>query len=135
MSPHAHVPVKGTEHSAGFDLFSAEEKTVPGNGKALIKTDLKIRVPFGCYGRIAPRSGLTVKHFIDVGAGVIDADYRGNVKVVLFNFSNENFLIKIGDPIAQLICEKIEIPILEECENLDETQRGGKGFGSTILNN
>ncbi|XP_006817345.1 deoxyuridine 5'-triphosphate nucleotidohydrolase-like [Saccoglossus kowalevskii] len=94
-------------------------------------TDIQIQLPDGCYGRVAPRSGLAVKHFIDVGAGVIDQDYRGNVGVVMFNFSESEFEVKKGDRIAQLICEKIYMPELEECEKLDDSERGVGGFGST----
>lgn len=101
------------------------------SGNALCKTDLQIALPDGCYGRVAPRSGLAVKHFVDVGAGVVDADYRGNLCVVLFNFGKEDFKVKRGDRIAQLICEKISYPELEEVQRLDETVRGENGFGSS----
>lgn len=67
---------------------------VPSRGKKLIKTDLQVEIPQGCYGRVAPRSGLAHKNFIDVGAGVIDSDYRGNVGVILFNFSDDEFVGK-----------------------------------------
>ena len=97
-------------------------------------TDLQIAVPEGCYGRVAPRSGLAAKKFIDVGAGVIDYDYRGNVGVVLFNFGDEDFKVSKGDRIAQLICEKISYPQLEQCKTLDVTERGAGGFGSTGTN-
>ncbi|TQD90159.1 hypothetical protein C1H46_024323 [Malus baccata] len=82
-------------------------------------------------GCVAPRSGLAWKHSIDVGAGVIDADYRGPVGVVLFNFSDVDFEIKEGDRIAQLIIEKIITPDVVEVEDLDSTFRGAGGFGST----
>jgi len=72
-------------------VFSAYDYTVPSKGKVLAKTDIQIALPHGCYGRIAPRSGLAHKHFIDVGAGVIDEDYRGNVGVILFNFGEKDF--------------------------------------------
>ncbi|KAF6732611.1 Deoxyuridine 5'-triphosphate nucleotidohydrolase [Oryzias melastigma] len=84
--------------------------------KAIVKTDIQIAVPHGCYGRVAPRSGLAAKHFIDVGAGVVDEDYRGNVGVVLFNFGKETFEVKKGDRVAQLVCERICYPELEEQE-------------------
>ncbi|VDP23148.1 unnamed protein product [Schistosoma margrebowiei] len=90
-----------------------------------------IELPEGCYGRVAPRSGLALKHGIDVGAGVIDRDYRGNLGVVLFNFGEQNFEIKKGDRVAQLICERIFCPELIECESLAETDRGSNGYGST----
>jgi len=68
---------------------------VPARGKSLIKTDIQIELPSGCYGRVAPRSGLAHKHFLDVGAGVIDEDYRGNVGVIMFNFNSEDY--KVAD--------------------------------------
>ncbi|KAJ2942259.1 hypothetical protein O0L34_g15806 [Tuta absoluta] len=131
LSEHAFPPVKGSEKAAGFDLKSAYDYVVPARGKELVKTDLQIELPSGCYGRVAPRSGLAVKNFIDVGAGVIDEDYRGNVGVVLFNHSDQPFTVKTGDRIAQLICEKIYYPELEEVANLTETKRADGGFGST----
>jgi dUTP pyrophosphatase len=90
-----------------------------------------VSVPPGTYGRIAPRSGLALKYFIDVGAGVVDSDYRGPLKVVLFNHGEVPFIVKIGDRIAQLICEKIEYPELREVVSLKDTLRGNGGFGST----
>jgi dUTP pyrophosphatase len=116
LSSNATSPMKASEHAAGYDLFSAYDYTVPPSGKVLALTDIQIAVPDGCYGRVAPRSGLAHKHFIDIGAGVIDRDYRGNVGVILFNFNSEPFNVNKGDRIAQLICEKIEYPELEECE-------------------
>ncbi|XP_026317246.1 deoxyuridine 5'-triphosphate nucleotidohydrolase [Hyposmocoma kahamanoa] len=134
LSEHAFPPVKGSEKAAGFDLKSAYDYVVPARGKELVKTDLQIELPSGCYGRVAPRSGLAVKNFIDVGAGVIDEDYRGNVGVVLFNHSNQEFTVKKGDRIAQLICEKIYYPDLLEVADLSETKRAEGGFGSTGTN-
>ena len=77
---------------------------------------------------------MAAKHHIDIGAGVVDEDYRGNVGVVMFNHATDEFEVKKGDRIAQLVCEKIEYPELEECESLDETERGAGGFGSTGKN-
>lgn len=82
-------------------------------------------------GRIAPRSGLAAKHSIDTGAGVIDYDYRGPVKVILFNFSDTPFSISTGDRIAQLVLERIVTPEVSVVQELKETARGGGGFGST----
>lgn len=82
-------------------------------------------------GRVAPRSGLAVKHFIDTGAGVIDSDYRGQVKVLLFNHSEVDFGIKEGDRIAQLVIERICTPEVVVVEELEESVRGVGGFGST----
>ena len=105
---------------------------VPAGDKAMVPTDLAIAVPAGTYGRVAPRSGLAAKNFIDVGAGVVDADYRGNVNVILFNFGKTDFVVKRGDRIAQLILEKIcNDAVLVECDTLDDTERNVGGFGST----
>ena len=94
------IPKRAMEDVAGYDLASVEETVVPAKGKTVVKIGISIAIPEGCYGRIAPRFGLAVKNFIDVGAGVIDADYRGQVGVVLFNHSNEDFKVKQGDRIA-----------------------------------
>lgn len=131
---NASTPTRGSPGSAGFDLYSAYNYTIPAKGKTVVETDIQISVPNGCYGRIAPRSGLAFKNFIDIGAGVIDPDYRGNVRVLMFNFGAEDFKVKRGDRIAQLIFEKIHIPKLQEVESLDKTRRGDGGFGSTGTN-
>lgn len=135
LSENAFTPTKGSEKAAGYDLYSAYDYIVPPQDKLLVKTDLQIALPDGCYGRVAPRSGLAVKKFIDVGAGVIDQDYRGNVGVVLFNFAKEEFVVKKGDRVAQLVLERIFLPELEESKvDLEETNRGSGGFGSTGSN-
>ncbi|XP_070279478.1 deoxyuridine 5'-triphosphate nucleotidohydrolase, mitochondrial isoform X2 [Myotis yumanensis] len=162
LSEHATAPTKGSARAAGYDLHSPCERswpqlgvlanpptpaeqmqpscphaydyTIPPMEKTLVKTDIQIALPSGCYGRVAPRSGLAAKHFIDVGAGVIDEDYRGNLGVVLFNFGKEKFEVKKGDRIAQLICERIFYPEIEEVQALDDTERGSGGFGSTGKN-
>ncbi|XP_051172691.1 deoxyuridine 5'-triphosphate nucleotidohydrolase [Leptopilina boulardi] len=131
LSDKAFTPVKGNAYAAGYDLKSAYEYVIPAKGKELVKTDLQIAVPEGTYGRVAPRSGLAWKNHVDVGAGVIDQDYRGNVGVVIFNHGDQELKVQPGDRVAQLICEKIEYPILEELNSLDNTERGEGGFGST----
>ncbi|TXG53126.1 hypothetical protein EZV62_022295 [Acer yangbiense] len=131
LSEKAVLPSRGSPLAAGYDLSSATETKVPAGGKALVPTDLNIAIPVGTYARVAPRSGLAWKHSIDVGAGVIDADYRGPVGVILFNYSDADFEVKVGDRIAQLIIEKITTPDVLEVEDLDSTVRGEGGFGST----
>lgn len=124
-------------HSLSFYLiliFSAVDAIIPAQGKALIATDLSIAVPIGTYGRVAPRSGLAVKHFLDVGAGVVDADYRGPLGIVMFNFGKNDYEVKKGDRIAQLVLEKIVMADVAEVEDLDDTERGAGGFGSTGKN-
>ena len=105
-------------------MISAYDCIIPARGKFVVKTDIQIELPEECYGRIAPRSGLAAKNFIDVGAGVVDEDYRGNLGVVMFNHSDIEFAVAKGDRIAQLICERIFYPTLEECPSLTDTQRG-----------
>ncbi|CAN0362537.1 unnamed protein product [Pylaiella littoralis] len=131
LSENAIMPVRGSEHAAGFDLASAYETTVPAGRQALVKTDLSIAIPPNTYARIAPRSGLAVKKMIDCGAGVVDYDYRGPVGVVLFNHGSEDFKIEKGDRVAQLILERICMADIEEVSELSETTRGSGGFGST----
>lgn len=115
-------------------LIYKENTVVPAHGRAVVKTDLSIAIPENTYARIAPRSGLAVKHFIDVGAGVVDFDYRGNIGVVLFNHSDSEFVVGHGDRIAQLIIERIAMVDIEEVEELPLTDRGESGFGSTGIN-
>ncbi|PSR73477.1 hypothetical protein PHLCEN_2v10769 [Hermanssonia centrifuga] len=130
-SEKARLPTRGSPLSAGYDLYSAEQKVIPARGKALINTQISIAVPAGTYGRVAPRSGLASKFMIDTGAGVIDADYRGIVYVLLFNLSDKDFQVEEGDRVAQLIIERIYTPDVMEVQDLDETLRGAGGFGST----
>ena len=132
MNEDATLPEKGTPQSAGHDIFASTSSTIPPGNRKIIPTGLQIACQHGTYGRIAPRSGLTVKHGINVGAGVIDPDYRGEVGVVLFNDdAKETFHIEKGDKIAQLIVEKIDDTPLKPVTTLDATQRGTQGFGST----
>ncbi len=118
-------------HPRARSARSAYAGVVPARGRALLKTDIAIAVPAGTYGRVAPRSGLALKAGIDTGAGVIDADYRGNVGVILFNHSDTDFAVAAGDRIAQLILEAIVTPPVAAVDELDDTDRGADGFGST----
>ncbi|SMR54667.1 unnamed protein product [Zymoseptoria tritici ST99CH_1A5] len=131
LAPTAKAPTRGSQHAAGYDLYASRPATIPARGKALVELDISIAVPAGTYGRVAPRSGLASKHGIDTGAGVIDADYRGPVKVLLFNFGEKEFEINEGDRVAQLIVERIYTPEVVVVEELEETVRGAGGFGST----
>lgn len=125
-------PERGSAGAAGYDLSSVEEKVIPARSRELVATGLTIAIPEGTYARVAPRSGLAVKHCIDTGAGVIDEDYRGHVQVVLINNSEQEYTVKPGDRIAQLILERIMTPEVEEAdEDFDATTRGSNGFGST----
>lgn len=107
LSETAKAPTRGSAYAAGYDLYASKEAVVPARGKVLVDTDISIAVPAGTYGRVAPRSGLASKHSIDTGAGVIDADYRGPVKVLLFNLSDIDFQVAVGERVAQLIVERV----------------------------
>jgi len=131
LSADAQLPTRGSEGAAGYDLQSIESCVILPGKRAVVATGLSIELPPGVYGRIAPRSGLAVKHGIQVGAGVVDADYRGEVKVVLFNHDSNPYLIKPGYRIAQLILERCETPDVEEIFDSSDTVRGQGGFGST----
>lgn len=129
--PEATLPQRATFNSAGYDLCSAIDCSVEAGGRLAIPTEISIEVPSGHYGRVAPRSGLAMKQGINVGAGVIDADYRGKVAVILFNHSDSTFAVKTGDRIAQLILERISTPPVVEVDKMEATERGTGGFGST----
>lgn len=131
LSEHATVPKRQTDGSAGYDLHASEKTDVFPQSKAMVSTGIAVQIPTGHYGRIAPRSSIAWKKYVDVGGGVIDQDYRGEVQVLLYNHSGSIFHIKSGDRIAQLIIEKISYPEVEVVESLDDTERGSGGFGST----
>lgn len=125
------IPSKGSNKAAGYDLISIEDYILMPLERKLFKTGLSLSIPIGMYGRIAPRSGLAYKDGIDVLAGVIDEDYRGEIGVILINFGKTEKQFKIGDKIAQIIFEfynNINFNIVNE---LTETLRGEEGFGST----
>ncbi|EKM56394.1 uncharacterized protein PHACADRAFT_93367 [Phanerochaete carnosa HHB-10118-sp] len=127
------LPKQGTEESAGFDLYSAESVQIPARDRKIVGTGIAIRAPHGTYAQIAPRSGLAVKG-IDVGAGVVDQDYTGEVRIVLINSTSQSFQVRAGNRIAQVILERIASCNIEEVSSLSslmETQRGSGGFGST----
>lgn len=127
----ARLPARASEGAAGYDLCAARDVIIPARGgRGLVPTGLAISVPHGTYGRIAPRSGLALKKGINVGAGVVDFDYRGPVGVVLFNHGEEDLHVQAGDRVAQLILERVVIPLVVEC-TLNATERGASGFGST----
>lgn len=122
---------KNNKYDAGLDVYSNEIKVVPARGKAIVSTDLYLAVPEGCVGLLWSRSGLSAKSGIEVGAGCVDAGYRGEVKVVLYNHSDVDYTAQRGDKIAQLLTVPVVITTYEEVDSLDDTSRGEKGFGSS----
>jgi dUTP pyrophosphatase len=139
LRPSARVPARGSTRAAGFDLYASEAATIPGAesedgrvtvGRGVVPTGIALAIPHGLYGRIAPRSGLAVRRGIDVGAGVVDGDYRDELLILLFNFSAEPFEVAPGDRVAQIVFERIAEPLLVTVGELGGDDRGG-GFGST----
>ncbi|CCV01952.1 hypothetical protein IIV22A_108R [Invertebrate iridescent virus 22] len=140
---NATVPQKGTSKSAGYDLKSIENCIIPARSHRAVKIGLKVELPPNTYGRIASRSGLSFKNGIEVGAGVVDEDYRDNLMVILHNHSDVDFKIEIKDRIAQLIVENVVVgtTLIEDINGTITTTyscirgiRGLGGFGSTGIN-
>lgn len=138
LSELAIIPKRATPFSAGLDLHSIINTTIEPQSNGVINTGISVKLPHSTYGRIAPRSSLSLQNSITVGAGVIDEDYRGPLIVVIFNHSKDKaFHVKVGDRIAQLILEKIDYSNAEECFENEFlgyfTARGKQGFGSSGL--
>lgn len=134
LSDRAKLPTKATKDSAGYDLYSAEDGAIAPNGYKTFKIDISFVLPDDCYGRIAPKSGLAANYGIQIGAGVIDKGFTGNVGVVMFNHGDEIYNVVKGQKIAQLICEKIKTcDITVWRGSLPSTERGDHGFGSSGL--
>ena len=133
LSPLALIPQYQTSQSAGFDLHSIEDIVLLPGERKLISTGLSFEIPQGYEIQIRPRSGLAYKHGISVlnSPGTIDSDYRGEIKVLLINYSDEEFEIKLGDRIAQAIIQKVIQAQFIEVDSLNNTERGDGGFGST----
>ena len=131
LHPEARLPTRGSAGAAGLDLYAAERVTLAPGSRAAVRTGLAVAIPAGFYGRVAPRSGLAVRHGIDVLAGVIDSDYRGEILCALVNHGRETFEVEPGARVAQLIVEAIATPDPAWAEDLGDTGRGSGGFGST----
>jgi dUTP pyrophosphatase len=131
MREGARLPQRATPSSAGADLHTLEPFIILPGERLLVATGISVEIPEGCYGRIAPRSGLAVRHGIDTLAGVIDADYRGEINVLLINHGEASVAFDAGDRIAQLIIERAMGCDFEWAARLNETVRGEGGFGST----
>ena len=128
MSSEAVTPTRAK--SVGLDFYSPADYIIPPHSQLLIPTQIKLRIPLGHYGRLASKSSLAILHHLRVGAGVIDPDYTGVIKVLLTNTAPCAHSIIRGDPIAQLILEKVSLPILKRIKELPPTARGEQGCGS-----
>jgi dUTP pyrophosphatase len=132
LDPTAVLPTKANSTDAGYDLYSIEDCEIGPVNQRLVKTGISMAIPKGCVGLIWPRSGLAYKHGLDTFAGVIDAGYRGELGVILYNSKvNQHYKVKKGERIAQILFQKIEDFDLVEVENLKDSQRGAGGFGSS----
>jgi dUTP pyrophosphatase len=131
LHPDARLPTRGSRHAAGLDLYSIESLTIEPGERVGVRTGLAVAIPEGFYGRVAPRSGLAVRNGIDVLAGVIDSDYRGEIVCAVINHGAETFVAEKGTRVAQLVIEAIITPEPVWADELDETERGAGGFGST----
>jgi dUTP pyrophosphatase len=134
--PHGEglpLPAYATGHAAGMDVVAAESVTLAPGARHAIATGFAIAIPHGYEVQVRPRSGLAFKHGITVlnTPGTIDSDYRGEVKVILANLGDQSFEVIRGERIAQLVPAPVVRARFTETERLDETDRGGGGFGST----
>jgi dUTP pyrophosphatase len=129
----ARPPRRSNPSDAGADLFSTESCMIHPLERKTIPTGIRLEIPDGYYGRIAPRSGLAAKNGIDVLAGVVDSGYRGEINVVLYNTDKSNtFFVEPGDRIAQIIIERhYNMEFVEVVDELSDTSRGEGGFGSS----
>lgn len=131
---NAKIPTLGSIGSAGYDLYSTESNVILPFQSTKFNIGIHLEIPDGMYGNIKPRSGLDIKSGIGPIAGVIDSDYTGEIIVALYNKSNKEYMVSIGDRIAQIIFQKYEKMKIHQVYNLDElttTERGENGFGST----
>ena len=131
LDPKAILPARGSASAAGLDLYSIEVVSLTPHERKLVRTGLAVAIPEGHYGRVAPRSGLATKNGIDVLAGVIDADYRGEIQCLLHNTGDETVELPAQTKVCQLIIEKIITPAPVWTDKLPDTVRGDAGFGST----
>jgi dUTP pyrophosphatase len=132
LKEDAKIPVYSTEGAAGLDIFSAEEIEIPPGEWRVVGTGISIELPEGFEAQVRPRSGLALKGITVLNTpGTIDPDYRGEVKVILFNVSNKSFKVEKGMRIAQLVISKFERVKVEITDSLSDTKRGEGGFGST----
>jgi dUTP pyrophosphatase len=131
LDSRAVLPKRGSALAAGLDVCGIEELEIGPKQRVMARTGLAVAIPARFYGRVAPRSGLAAKNGLDVLAGVIDSDYRGEIVCVLYNTGDETINLPAGSKICQLIVEQIITPEAAWATDLDETARGAGGFGST----
>ncbi len=131
LSPAAKLPGYAHPWDAGMDLYSAETTTILPHERKLISTGIALAIPSGLVGLVWDKSGIATNHGLKTMAGVIDAGYRGEVKILVHNLSTKPYTVEAGSKIAQLLIQPVEQREIIEVEELDDTSRGEKGFGST----
>lgn len=133
MTDGAQVPTRKHGTDGGADLHAAESLVLHAHERRAVGTGIAVEIPAGYLGYVVPRSGLAIKHGITIvnAPGLIDADFRGEIKAILLNTSDEDFTIEKGDRIAQLVIQKCELVDFEETDDLSDTARGASAFGST----
>jgi len=130
LAPDAVLPVRAHSTDAGLDLYCQEGVSLPPRKGALVRTGVAAAVPAGHVGLVADRSSMA-RRGLKTAGGVIDAGYRGEIGVILWNLSDQEQVVAKGDRLAQLLIAPIAVPQVREVESLDETARGSGGFGST----
>jgi len=131
IKKEARLPEYAHKNDAGMDLFSAESFVLSPGERKICSTGVAMAIPAGYVGLIWDKSGIASKKGIKTMGGVIDCNYRGEVGVILQNLSEEKYEVKTGDKVAQMLIQKVECPMLEEVNKLEDTERGEGGFGST----
>jgi dUTP pyrophosphatase len=136
----AKIPTRATSGSAGYDLYASKETIILAGNRGIVKTGIIVRIPKGYCGQVWPRSGFSAKNGIESGAGIIDSDYRGELNVILYNHSSDQFKVEKHMRMAQLLLVKISLPLVEDVfedfngpdnMNVEKNERGSGGFGST----
>ena len=127
----AYMPIRVHETDAGLDLRTPKRVTVPAHGSAIIDTGVHIALPSGYYGKLESKSGLNVKHNVVSLGGTIDEPYRGSIVAKLYNLGDTDYTFEEGDKVVQMVIQPYIAPDLEEVDELDETDRGESGFGSS----
>lgn len=131
IDPRAKIPGYALAHDAGLDLYALEDTVIPAQGRAIVRTGVAMAIPEGFVGLVWDRSGLASKSGIHRMAGVIDAGYRGEIKIVLLNTTAEDYRIAAGDKVAQLLIQPVAHAEVLETETLPDSERGTRGFGTT----
>ncbi|MDD5165146.1 MAG: dUTP diphosphatase [Candidatus Pacebacteria bacterium] len=131
LHPDAKIPAYAHPGDAGMDFFVLEKTVIKPGEHAAIKTGIAMEIPHGCVGLFWDKSGIAIKHSIKLLGGVIDAGYRGEVLIGMINLSDVEYIFEAGHKVSQMLIQKVEVPDVIEVDELSDSTRGEKGFGST----